>query len=217
MTSAAPWEAVKSGAYDYLVKPFDARSLVIRVAGAISAFKKRSATSNGGNAWRSEFPGQASLTPREREVLAQIAAGASNKEAGRRLGNHRDERRHGVRLRQPSERGIGLGASARARIVMRGRKDAANGELLIQLPCGIDAIAGAGETNVHHGERRLRLAGQRDGFLGGRGRADDLEAGCRQRDFGLHGDQKIILDDENARADPASPPSVGLLQQAAAD
>jgi DNA-binding CsgD family transcriptional regulator len=26
------------------------------------------------------------LTPREREVLAQIAAGASNKEAGRRLG-----------------------------------------------------------------------------------------------------------------------------------
>ena len=33
-----------------------------------------------------EFPGQALLTPREREVLAQIAAGASNKEAGRRLG-----------------------------------------------------------------------------------------------------------------------------------
>ncbi len=26
------------------------------------------------------------LTPREREVLSQIAAGASNKEAGRRLG-----------------------------------------------------------------------------------------------------------------------------------
>jgi hypothetical protein len=45
----------------------------------------------------------------------------------------------------------------------------------------------------------LRLAGQRDGFLGGRGRADHFEAGCRQRDFGLHGDQKIILDDENAR------------------
>ncbi len=79
-------EAVKSGAYDYLVKPFDARSIVIRVAGAISAFRKRSATSDGGNAWRVEFPGHALLTPREREVLAQIAAGASNKEAGRRLG-----------------------------------------------------------------------------------------------------------------------------------
>ncbi len=79
-------EAVKSGAFDYLVKPFDARSIVIRVAGAISAFRKRSAYPNGDNGWRTEFPGQALLTPREREVLAQIAAGASNKEAGRRLG-----------------------------------------------------------------------------------------------------------------------------------
>jgi hypothetical protein len=41
----------------------------------------------------------------------------------------------------------------------------------------------------------LRLAGERDGFLGGRRRTDNLKAGCRQRDFGLHGDQKIILDD----------------------
>ena len=32
------------------------------------------------------FPGHELLTPREGEVLAQIAAGASNKEAGRRLG-----------------------------------------------------------------------------------------------------------------------------------
>jgi FixJ family two-component response regulator len=79
-------EAVKSGAYDYLVKPFEARSIAIRVAGAISAFKKRNAACNGDGAWSSEFPGRALLTPREREVLAQIAAGASNKEAGRMLG-----------------------------------------------------------------------------------------------------------------------------------
>ena len=32
------------------------------------------------------FPGRERLTLREREVLAQIAGGASNKEAGRRLG-----------------------------------------------------------------------------------------------------------------------------------
>ena len=32
------------------------------------------------------FPGHERLTQREREVLAQITGGASNKEAGRRLG-----------------------------------------------------------------------------------------------------------------------------------
>ena len=79
-------EAVKSGAFDYLVKPFDARAIVVRVAGAISVFRDRVAYSNGDDSWQSEFPGQGLLTPREREVLAQIAAGASNKEAGRKLG-----------------------------------------------------------------------------------------------------------------------------------
>jgi two-component system response regulator FixJ len=33
-----------------------------------------------------QFPGRDLLTPRERDVLAQIARGASNKEAGRQLG-----------------------------------------------------------------------------------------------------------------------------------
>ena len=33
-----------------------------------------------------QFPGANLLTPREREVLDQITSGASNKEAGRRLG-----------------------------------------------------------------------------------------------------------------------------------
>jgi DNA-binding CsgD family transcriptional regulator len=33
-----------------------------------------------------QFPGYNFLTPREREVLTQIAAGASSKEAGRQLG-----------------------------------------------------------------------------------------------------------------------------------
>jgi len=32
------------------------------------------------------FPGEERLTQRERQVLAEITAGASNKEAGRRLG-----------------------------------------------------------------------------------------------------------------------------------
>jgi two-component system response regulator FixJ len=77
-------DAVKNGAFDYMVKPFDSRTIVARVGGAIGVFAKR----NGGgrSAMLDEFAGQALLTPREREVLAQIAAGASNKEAGRHLG-----------------------------------------------------------------------------------------------------------------------------------
>src|SRR5262249_30806931 len=74
-------EAVKSGAFDYLVKPLDPRSIVARVSGAIAAFRRRSGHSNG-----VDFPGYDLLTPREREVLSQIAKGASNKEIGRRLG-----------------------------------------------------------------------------------------------------------------------------------
>ncbi len=79
-------EAVKSGAFDYLLKPFDARAIVTRVGNAIAGVAKRNAHINGANGMVFEFSGQALLTPREREVLAQIAAGASNKGAGRRLG-----------------------------------------------------------------------------------------------------------------------------------
>jgi DNA-binding CsgD family transcriptional regulator len=58
----------------------------MRVASAIAAYTRRSVYTNGGNGSFFEFPGETLLTPREREVLAQIAAGASNKEVGRRLG-----------------------------------------------------------------------------------------------------------------------------------
>ena len=78
-------EAVKSGAFDYMLKSSAAPEIVTRVGNAIAGFK-RNALTNGGTGEPLDFPGQALLTPREREVLAQIAAGASNKEAGRRLG-----------------------------------------------------------------------------------------------------------------------------------
>jgi two-component system response regulator FixJ len=83
---ASAVEAVKSGAFDYMLKPFDARAIVARVGDVIAGFAKRNHPLHDSNGIVFEFPGFARLTPREREVLAQIAGGASNKEAGRRLG-----------------------------------------------------------------------------------------------------------------------------------
>jgi FixJ family two-component response regulator len=79
-------DAVKSGAFDYLVKPLDGRELVARIEHAIAVFERRNGRQQGVRPLKSDFPGQAALTPRERQVLNEIAGGASNKEAGRRLG-----------------------------------------------------------------------------------------------------------------------------------
>ena len=79
-------DAIKSGALDFFEKPFDADVVVSRVRDAINAHVRRASGGFADNQIAMDFPGHGSLTPREREVLAQIAAGASNKEAGRYLG-----------------------------------------------------------------------------------------------------------------------------------
>jgi len=79
-------DAVKNGALDFIEKPFDADTVVVRVREAIEAWARRVADGGQDNMLSSQFPGHELLTPREREVLAQIARGASNKEAGRQLG-----------------------------------------------------------------------------------------------------------------------------------
>jgi two-component system response regulator FixJ len=76
-------QAIKHGAFDFIEKPFDAETVVDRVKEAIDAGERRRDRNDG---LRDGFPGSALLTPREREVLQQIAGGASNKEAGRTLG-----------------------------------------------------------------------------------------------------------------------------------
>ncbi len=78
--------AVKAGAFDYMIKPLDGRDLVARIGSAIASFEKRAEARRPARPIAREFPGQAALTPRERQVLTEIAGGASNKEAGRRLG-----------------------------------------------------------------------------------------------------------------------------------
>jgi FixJ family two-component response regulator len=77
--------AVKNGAMDFIEKPFDPDTAVAQVQQAIDAWTRRHAASDGTYA-PSQFPGWERLTPREREVLAQIAGGASSKEAGRHFG-----------------------------------------------------------------------------------------------------------------------------------
>jgi two-component system, LuxR family, response regulator FixJ len=78
-------EAIRHGALDFVEKPFDADAVVGRVRNAIDAWARRSGNGSGA-ALSPNFPGYDLLTPREREVLSQIAQGASNKEAGRHLG-----------------------------------------------------------------------------------------------------------------------------------
>ena len=79
-------EAIKNGAFDFIEKPFDATTVVTRVREAVEAWSRRATQMNGGSALAGAFPGHELLTARERDVLSQIAAGSSNKQAGRELG-----------------------------------------------------------------------------------------------------------------------------------
>lgn len=76
-------EAMKLGALDFLQKPFAASAMIERVRNAVATYRRSVAGHIDGLA---DFPGRHLLTKRERDVLAQVARGASNKEAGRRLG-----------------------------------------------------------------------------------------------------------------------------------
>lgn len=75
--------AIKAGAHDFLEKPFDAEEVIARVREAVA---KRRRAAEAGSKLGVRFSGADLLTPRERDVLEQIAHGSSNKEAGRELG-----------------------------------------------------------------------------------------------------------------------------------
>jgi len=73
---------MKAGAFEFLEKPFEAASLLAAIEGALQT------RSNELNAKYAEDARQRleQLTPREREVLDHLAAGASNKEAAVKIG-----------------------------------------------------------------------------------------------------------------------------------
>src|SRR6476469_6456627 len=78
--------AIKSGALDFIEKPFRGSEIVARLDEAIEAYARRQAENSASRIATLHFPGREPLTRREREVLEQFTAGASNKEAGRQLG-----------------------------------------------------------------------------------------------------------------------------------
>lgn len=77
-------KAVKSGAFDYLLKPIEIACVVRSMSHAIEFFSRSRGEANARQA-RLDFPGSTLLTLRERAVLAEIAGGSTNKETGRRL------------------------------------------------------------------------------------------------------------------------------------
>jgi two-component system response regulator FixJ len=83
-------DAIKGGALDFIEKPIEPAAVIARVREAILAWPRRPANgdANGHQAadHMHDVPGSGLLTPREREVLGRVIAGASNKEAGRTLG-----------------------------------------------------------------------------------------------------------------------------------
>ncbi len=78
--------AIKFGAFDFIEKPFDMEQIVARLREALEAQARRGSDEHKASAVSHDFVGRELLTPRELEVLGQITAGASNKEAGRHLG-----------------------------------------------------------------------------------------------------------------------------------
>ena len=79
-------EALKSGARDFLPKPFDPYTAVQRVRDAVEIWNGRDEKQSGTDLADKEFPGRVRLTRREAEVLAHIIRGVSSRDISATLG-----------------------------------------------------------------------------------------------------------------------------------
>jgi FixJ family two-component response regulator len=79
-------DAIKSGALDFIEKPFSGSDVVARVEEVLTADATRRAAGRSEQKLQFYFPGREPLTAREQDVLRWIVEGATNKEAGQQLG-----------------------------------------------------------------------------------------------------------------------------------
>jgi len=79
-------EAIRNGAFDFIEKQLDADTIVARVRHSVESWARGRQHGNSSEISLLSFPGCDLLTRREREVLSQITAAASNKETARNLG-----------------------------------------------------------------------------------------------------------------------------------
>lgn len=84
--SPAVVEAMKNGAHDFIEKPFDPYTAVLRVREAVELWGRRAAGLRSPDLHAAETDFGVRLSRTEREVLAQIVAGAANAEAAAALG-----------------------------------------------------------------------------------------------------------------------------------
>jgi two-component system response regulator FixJ len=78
-------EGLKSGAKDFLLKPFDPYLAVQRVRDAVDIWNGRNEQRNASDLIKTEFPGNIRLTRREAEVLAELIKGDSRIEIAKSL------------------------------------------------------------------------------------------------------------------------------------
>jgi two-component system, LuxR family, response regulator FixJ len=79
-------EAIRNGAFDFIEKRLDADAVVARVRKSVDLWARDRRNAKTSEYPSPAFPGYDLLTRREREVLSQVTAAASNKEAAKNLG-----------------------------------------------------------------------------------------------------------------------------------